>query len=106
MLSICQTTVKQFVKQFVRQFESRLNRKEMSKNTQVGVRIPNEIYEQLDRERLQALERGEKVTLTELVVKYLRLGLGESPEALKDEVPLMSTLERLTDVLERLEAKI
>jgi hypothetical protein len=78
----------------------------MSKNTQVGIRIPNELYDRLDRERLQAVERGEKVTLTDLVVKYLRLGLGASPEVLKDELPLMSTLERLADVLERLEAKI
>jgi hypothetical protein len=78
----------------------------MSKNTQVGIRIPNELYDRLDRERLQAVERGEKVTLTDLVVKYLRLGLGASPEVLKDELPLMPTLERLADVLERLEAKI
>jgi hypothetical protein len=78
----------------------------MSKNTQVGVRIPNEIYEQLDRERLQALERGEKVTLTDVIVKYIRLGLGASPEILKDDAPLVPTLERLADVLERLEAKI
>ena len=78
----------------------------MSKNTQVGIRIPNELYDQLDRERLQAVERGEKVTLTDLVVKYLRLGLGVSSDPLKDDVPLMPTLERLTTVLERLEAKI
>ena len=77
----------------------------MSKNTQIGIRIPSDLHARLDRERLQILERGEKVTMTELVVKYLRLGLQGSSEVLNDEIPL-STFERLTTVLERLEAKI
>jgi hypothetical protein len=78
----------------------------MSKNTQVGVRIPNDLYARLENERMEALERGEKITLTELVVKYLRLGLGEFQETGKDDLCLIPTLERLTSVLERLEAKI
>lgn len=81
----------------------------MSKNTQVGIRIPNDLYARLESERMQASERGEKVTLTELVVKYLRLGLGglgDVQERGEDDLFLIPTLERLTNVLERLEAKI
>ena len=77
----------------------------MSKNTQIGIRLPNDLYSLLDNERSQALERGEKVTFTDLIVKYLYRGLGESPALVRTE-ELTPTLERLTHVLERLESKI
>jgi hypothetical protein len=80
----------------------------MSKNTQLGIRLPNDLYALLERERLLALEAGEKVTMTELVVKYLRVGMGYSTpiDNLKEEISLKPTLERLTVVLERVEAKL
>jgi hypothetical protein len=77
----------------------------VSKNTQIGIRLPNDLYTLLVNERSQALERGEKVTLTDLVVKYLYRGLGDSPALVRAE-ELTPTLERLTHVLERLESKI
>ena len=78
----------------------------MSKNTQVGIRLPNDLYSLLENERLAALETGEKVTMTELVVKYLRLGMGCSTPIEKEEFSLKPTLERLTTVLERVEQKL
>ncbi len=77
----------------------------MSKNTQIGIRIPIDLYKILESERLEAEERGEKVTMTEIVVKYLYAGLGRSTEGLgvQSSTPV---LERLTSVLERLEAKL
>lgn len=80
----------------------------MSKNTQVGIRLPNDLYALLENERLKALEGGEKVTMTELVVKYLRAGIGcfTSTDNLREEISLKPTLERLTAVLERVEQKL
>jgi hypothetical protein len=78
----------------------------MSKNTQIGLRIPTELYKILENERLEAEIRGEKTTMTELIIKYLYAGLNRSPEVVKDDVSLMPTLERLTSVLERLESKL
>jgi hypothetical protein len=78
----------------------------MSKNTQVGIRLPNDLYSLLENERLAALETGEKVTMTELVVKYLRLGMGHTLLIEKEEISLKPTLERLALVLERVEAKL
>lgn len=78
----------------------------MSKNTQVGIRIPNDLYNRLETERLQFLERGEKVTMTEIIVKYLYAGLGTSSDASQTNISLLPTLERLTDVLERIEERI
>jgi hypothetical protein len=79
---------------------------EIEKNKQVGVRLPIDLYKALENERLQAKEKGEKQTLTEIIVKYLYAGLGTTSEQLKGEVTLNPTLERLTDVLERLERKL
>jgi hypothetical protein len=80
----------------------------MSKNTQLGIRLPNDLYALLERERLSALEAGEKVTMTELVVKYLRVGMGYSTsiDNQKEEISLRPTLERLALVLERVEQKL
>jgi hypothetical protein len=77
----------------------------MSKNTQIGIRIPNDLYRLLENERLEAEERGEKVTMTEIVVKYLYLGFNRSGEDLTVQAST-PVLERLTTVLERLEAKL
>jgi hypothetical protein len=80
----------------------------MSKNTQVGIRLPNDLYVLLENERLKALEGGEKVTMTELIVKYLYAGMERSTprDSLKEEISLKPTLERLTTVLERVEQKL
>jgi hypothetical protein len=78
----------------------------VSRNTQIGIRIPSDLYTVLDEERSRALERGEKITMTELVLKYLRRGLGKSSEVVKGDIDLVPTLERLTHVLERIETKI
>jgi hypothetical protein len=80
----------------------------VSKNTQVGIRIPNDLYARLERERLQALERGEKLTMTEVIVKYLYRGLETVEETVVDTRvdALTPTLDRLTDVLAKLEAKL
>lgn len=80
----------------------------MSKNTQVGIRLPNDLHALLENERLKALERGEKLTMTELIVKYLYAGLGASTptDDVKEENSLKPTLERLTAVLERVERKL
>ena len=78
---------------------------QIARNIQLGVRLPNHLYSLLESERLAVLETGEKVTMTELVVKYLRLGLQRSSEVLKDDEIPLTTLERLTNVLERLESK-
>jgi len=80
----------------------------MSKNTQVGIRLPNDLYALLERERLSALEAGQKVTMTELVIKYLCVGMGysKSLDNLKEEISLKPTLERLTLILERVEKKL
>ncbi len=79
----------------------------MSKNTQVGIRIPNDLYARLESERLQALERGEKLTMTEVIVKYLYRGLELEESSVDTKVDALTpTLERLTDVLVKLEAKL
>ncbi len=80
----------------------------MSKNTQLGIRLPNDLYALLERERLAALEAGEKVTMTELIVKYLRVGMGYSTpiDNPKEEISLKPTLERLAVILERVEQKL
>jgi hypothetical protein len=80
----------------------------MSKNTQLGIRLPNDLYVLLESERLTAFEAGEKVTMTELVVKYLRVGMGYSTplDNPKEEVSLKPTLERLALILERVEKKL
>jgi hypothetical protein len=80
----------------------------MSKNTQLGIRLPNDLYALLERERLSALEAGEKVTMTELIVKYLRVGMDYSTpiDNPKEEISLKPTLERLAVILERVEQKL
>jgi len=80
----------------------------MSKNTQLGIRLPNDLYALLEQERLSALEAGEKVTMTELVVKYLRLGMSHSTplDNPKEEISLKPILERLALVLELVEQKL
>jgi hypothetical protein len=62
----------------------------------------------LERERLSALEAGEKVTMTELIVKYLRVGMDYSTpiDNPKEEISLKPTLERLAVILERVEQKL
>lgn len=76
------------------------------KTTQLGIRIPTELHNILENERLEALRQGNKVTMTELVTKYLYAGLGRSPVEAREESNLTPTLERLTDVLDRLERKL
>ena len=82
-----------------------MSKNTQGKTTQLGVRIPSELHKILENERLEALRQGEKVTMTDLVTKYLYAGLGRSPVEVR-EVNLTPTLERLTDVLDRLERKI
>ncbi|NER28649.1 MAG: hypothetical protein F6J89_13700 [Symploca sp. SIO1C4] len=82
-----------------------------TKTIQVGLRLPSDLHDRLERERQQiACEQG-KTTMTDVIVKYLYLGLElESPNGESEENsanrPLASTLERLTHVLEKLEKKI
>lgn len=83
-----------------------MSKNTQGKTTQLGVRIPSELHKILENERLEALRQGEKVTMTDLVTKYLYAGLGRSPIEVREEVNLTPTLERLTDVLDRLERKI
>jgi hypothetical protein len=80
--------------------------KEIEKNKQVGVRLPINLYKILENKRLEAEERGERVTITDLVVKYLYAGLGRSKVEPTNDVDFIPTLERLTTVLERLEKKL
>ena len=83
-----------------------MSKNTQSKTTQLGIRIPTELHNILESERLKALQQGQKVTMTELVTKYLYAGLGRSSMEVKADVALMPTLDRLTDVLDRLERKL
>lgn len=83
-----------------------MSKNTQSKTTQLGIRIPTELHNLLESERLKALQQGEKVTMTDIVTRYLYVGLGRSPTEVKADVSLMPTLERLTDVLDRLEQKL
>jgi hypothetical protein len=83
-----------------------MSKNTQSKTTQLGIRIPTELHNILEHERLEALQQGQKVTMTDLVTKYLYAGLGRSPTEVKADVALMPTLDRLTNVLDRLERKL
>ena len=83
-----------------------MSKNTQSKTTQLGIRIPTELHNILESERLEALRQGEKVTMTDLVTKYLYAGLGRLPMEVKADNTLMPTLERLTEVLDRLERKL
>jgi len=87
-----------------------MSKNTQSKTTQLGIRIPTELYRILEDERLEASRQGEKVTMTEIIVRRLYAGLGRNPSGVKADDTITSTLEptleRLTDVLDRLERKL
>ena len=80
--------------------------KEIEKNKQVGIRLPIDLYKTLENKRLEAEKEGDKVTMTDLIVKYLYAGLGHSTVEMNKDTAFIPTLERLTSVLDRLEKKL